>query len=356
MHLPAAERFAAYPATWYLFGAGRELRRGPVSRDMFGRRLVAFRTATGRLCVMEARCAHLGADLGRGCVSGEAIRCPFHHWEYAADGHCVRIPGNAEIPGRARQVVYPAVERHGYIFVFNGREPLFPLPFFFDVSPEQFVAGRPFRFIAECSWFMLTANGFDGAHFEAVHDRTLIGPAVVDCPTPFARRIRYRAQVTGNSLFDRLLRRFAGDPVDVSITSWGGPVVLVTGTFRRTCSYIWIAAHPIAEHRLQVEVISFAPRSRWWLARALLQPIGLWVRRLFTMGFMRNDINRLAGIRYNPAGLVAADRLMSEFFEWAAALPRGFDEAASTAPSTPAVMPRPLNVITSNPVPCEDRP
>src|SRR5579859_6438769 len=126
MHAPpAARRFAAYPATWYLFGAARELRRGPVSREMLGRRLVAFRTASGRLCVMDARCAHLGADLGLGDVAGETIRCPFHHWEYGADGQCVHIPGNAEVvPALARQAVYPALERHGYIFFFNAREPL----------------------------------------------------------------------------------------------------------------------------------------------------------------------------------------------------------------------------------------
>src|SRR5207244_4267535 len=98
---PAASRFAAYPATWYLFGAAGELRRGPVSRDMLGRRLVAFRTASGRLGVMDARCAHLGADLARGCVDGEIIRCPFHHWEYDLDGHCTRIPGDPEIPAEA---------------------------------------------------------------------------------------------------------------------------------------------------------------------------------------------------------------------------------------------------------------
>ncbi len=324
--LPAADRFPAYPATWYLFGPAGALRKGPLSRDMLGRRLVAFRTASGRLCVMDARCAHLGADLGRGDVAAEVIRCPFHHWDYAADGRCVHIPGNDAIPARARQRVYPAVERHGYIFVFNGRAPLFDLPFFFDAAPAAFVAGRPFRFVAECSWFMLTANGFDGAHFEAVHDRKLLGPAVVDCPAPFARRMHYRAAVTGHSLWDRLLRRFAGDPVEVSITSWGGPLILVSGRFRRACSYIWIAGHPIAEHRTEVEVISFAPRTRWRLAGAALQPAGLWVRRRFTQAFMRDDIDRLKGIRYNPAGLVAADRLMGDFFAWAAALPPGCGE------------------------------
>jgi aminopyrrolnitrin oxygenase len=319
---PAASRFAAYPATWYRFGTARELRRGLISRDMLGRRLVAFRTTSGRLGVLDARCAHLGADLAHGCVEGESIRCPFHSWEYDVSGRCTRIPGIAEIPPTARQVAYPALERHGHVFFFNGREPLFPLPFFAGADPDAYVAGRPFRFIGDCSWYMLTSNGFDAAHFESVHDRTLLGPAKVDCPAPFARRMRYRARVTGHSIFDRLLRRLAGDPVEVSITSWGGPLVLVTGWFRRARSYIWIAARPLSEQQTLVEIIPFAPRSRSWLGRALLQPLGLGVRRWFTRGFMQDDIDRLGGIRYNPAGLVATDQLMIEFFDWLASLPQ----------------------------------
>jgi nitrite reductase/ring-hydroxylating ferredoxin subunit len=318
---PSAEQFPAYPASWYLFCRSRDLRRQPLSRDMLGRRIVAYRTASGRVVVLDGRCSHLGADLGRGCVVGESIRCPFHHWEYGPDGRCTHIPHRSAIPDFARQMCYPAEERHGYVFFFNGREPLFPLPFFFDCRPEDFVADRPFRFVAECSWYMLAANGFDEEHFRAVHDRTLLGPGEVDCPAPFARRMRYRAQVTGRSIFDRLIRWAAGDLVHVSITSWGGPFILVTGFFRRARSYILIATRPLNPGQTQVEVIVFAPRSS--LPAALLQPVGLWIRRRFTRAFMQDDIDRLPGVRYNPAGLIEADRELIEYFHWAAALPRG---------------------------------
>jgi nitrite reductase/ring-hydroxylating ferredoxin subunit len=319
---PPGDCFPAYPATWYLFCRSRALRGRPVSQDMLGRRLVGFRGVSGRVAVLEARCAHLGADLGRGRVAGDSIQCPFHHWEYGPDGRCTRIPTAAEIPEFARQMAYPVVERHGFVFFFNGWAPLFPLPFFFDCRPEEFVAGRPFRFTADCSWFMLAANGFDEEHFRAVHDRTLTGPAEVDCPGRFVRRMRYHARVTGNSIFDRLIRWFLGGEVDVSITSWGGPLILVTGYFRRARSYILIATRPLEDGQTFVEVVVFAPRSRRLLGWAS-QPVNLWARRLFTRGFMRDDIDRLGGVRYNPAGLIASDRLMIDFFQWAAALPRG---------------------------------
>src|ERR1700722_16684401 len=123
---PGAECFPAYPASWYLFGETHELRRGPISREILGRRLVAYRTQSGRLSVMDGRCAHLGTDLGAGRVVDESLECPFHNWRYGSDGRCVHIPASKDIPDFARLQTYPAVERHGFIFFFNGTEPLFP--------------------------------------------------------------------------------------------------------------------------------------------------------------------------------------------------------------------------------------
>jgi hypothetical protein len=153
--------------------------------------------------------------------------------------------------------------------------------------------------------------------------------------------MHYQARVTGKSVFDRLLRGFVGSEVDVSITSWGGPLVLVTGFFRRAPStlalspggrgegarsYILIAAPPLEDGRTQVEVIVMAERSRLPVAKALVQPINLWLRRLFTVGFMRDDIDRLGSIRYNPMGLIESDRELLDFFRWAAELPGSFRE------------------------------
>src|SRR5262249_28483308 len=152
-------------------------------------------------------------------------------------------------------------------------------------------------------------------------DRKLLAPPHVDCPAPFARRMHYIAQVTGDSIYDRLIRLCFGDRVEVSITTWGGPFLLVTGFFRRATSYILIATQPLNKNQTLSEVIALAPRSG--SASALLQPLSLRLRRWFTRGFMQDDIDRLGGIRYNPHTLIDADRLLIEYFHWAAALPHG---------------------------------
>src|SRR4029077_33155 len=120
---------------------------------MLGRGMVVSSLLGGRLVVLDARCSHLGADLGRGRVIGEAIQCPFHQWEYGPDGSCTHIPVTREIPATARQAAYPARERHGFVYVFNGPEPRFPLPFFPGARPEEFTPARPFGTVLDCPWY-----------------------------------------------------------------------------------------------------------------------------------------------------------------------------------------------------------
>src|ERR1051325_2636728 len=127
---PAPETLPLFPASWYMFGGAKELGNGPVSRDLLGRRLTAYRTEAGAWTVLDGRCAHLGADLGGGCGVGDDLRCAFHNWRYGPDGRCTEVPALAAPPAFARLRAYPCVERHGYLFFFNGPQPLFGLPFF----------------------------------------------------------------------------------------------------------------------------------------------------------------------------------------------------------------------------------
>ena len=158
MSPPAADRFPAFPRSWYFFCRGRELSRKPLARDLLGRRLVAYRTTSGQAVLLDARCSHLGADLGKGTVVGDALQCPFHHWEYGPDGRCCRIPCTSEIPSFARQASFPVVERHGHVFFFNAPEATFPLPFFPDEDPAEFIAASPFWTTLDCPWYMIGAK------------------------------------------------------------------------------------------------------------------------------------------------------------------------------------------------------
>src|SRR4051794_13996035 len=107
---PDADRFPAYPVSWYLFGTSRDVTGKPIARDVLGRRLVAYRTAAGLPVILDARCSHFGADLAQGCVIGDRLQCPFHHWQYGPDGRCAHIPAQERIPAAAQQAAFPVVE------------------------------------------------------------------------------------------------------------------------------------------------------------------------------------------------------------------------------------------------------
>ena len=120
--------------------------------------------------------------------------------------------------------------------------------------------------------------------------------------------------------------------VSISITTWGGTFVLVTGSFDRVHSRFIVATRPLEDRTTLCEGIVFGPKGANPVARAL-EPLTLWVRRLFTYGYLKDETRRLRGTQYRPMSLGANDRDMIEYFQWLVALP--YSEDALTAPDGP---------------------
>jgi phenylpropionate dioxygenase-like ring-hydroxylating dioxygenase large terminal subunit len=105
---------------WYAAALSAEIGAQPFARKICGRDLVLFRTESGRLAALEDRCAHRHAPLSLGTVAGEAIQCGYHGLRFGADGACMHIPGQASIPPRARVEAFPALDRHGWVWLWLG--------------------------------------------------------------------------------------------------------------------------------------------------------------------------------------------------------------------------------------------
>ena len=320
--LPKADEFPAYPVSWYWLGTKGEFSLKPKSLRLFGRDLVAYRDEQNSVVVMDSRCSHMGADLSQGTVKGGRLRCPFHGWEYGSDGHCVSIPHQTDVPKFARQKTYAVEERNGCVYVFNGAKPLFPMPFFYDEDPGEFVSGRPFSLNAKSTWYMISAHAFDVQHFETVHDRKLLAPPVIDCPTLFSRRCTHHSEVAGDTIFDRLLRIFASPTVTVQLTIWGNNFCMVEGKFKRVTSRFFLLMSPLDDGTTQVHGTVFKRRSKVPVLGPLIDKVALETRRWFTAGYLNDENVTLGSPEYRPATMIEQDKEVVAYFHWALTLSR----------------------------------
>ena len=155
--------------SWYALCKSSDVPAGAViGRNFLDGRVAIYRGIDGMVHVVSAYCAHIGADLSLGTVSGNALRCAFHHWEYDADGTCIRTGIGDPPPARACLFRFPVTEKFGVVWAFNGEQPLFELaessrPFerlLFDVADPFKVATEP---------WVICSNTPDWSHFAMVH-------------------------------------------------------------------------------------------------------------------------------------------------------------------------------------------
>ncbi|MCQ3810509.1 MAG: Rieske (2Fe-2S) protein [Acidimicrobiia bacterium] len=123
-----------FPEGWYYVASRRSLKKAKlIKQTWMGEDIIVWCDDNGRVCVSEAYCPHLGADLGPdggACVSGGRLVCPFHGFEYDAGGQCVATPFDPP-PKAARLRVFETTEIAGLIFAWwgiGGRPPQWNLP------------------------------------------------------------------------------------------------------------------------------------------------------------------------------------------------------------------------------------
>jgi 3-ketosteroid 9alpha-monooxygenase subunit A len=111
---------ARFARGWHCLGLASRFRAGgPHAVQAFGTKLVVFGDESGQLHVLDAYCRHMGGDLTRGTVKGDAIACPFHDWRWGGDGRCAAIPYARRVPPAARTRSWLTLEQNGQLFVWH---------------------------------------------------------------------------------------------------------------------------------------------------------------------------------------------------------------------------------------------
>lgn len=229
------KRHASYPNpvsnTWYMLcdsdelAVGRAGGRGKVLEvRALGHTFALWRDpASGKPVVHEAFCPHLGANLAVGGVVNGAgkLVCPFHAWEFNADGSVHDVPYlKGDAAERARCLggkgagrgltMYPAEDFMGVVMVWfhaDGAPPEFPLPRFI----EEELAGRApssaagkdgapahvsHSWTPHLRWDLghlrlhptdWVDQAGDHAHFHTLHSRIVIPWTTVELPPWFCR-------------------------------------------------------------------------------------------------------------------------------------------------------------------------
>src|SRR5438874_2065285 len=95
----------------------------PVRTMLLGEKLLAFRTTSGEVGLIQNHCPHRGASLFFGRNEEEGLRCVYHGWKFDVSGQCVDMPNEpaeSDFKQKVKAVAYPCVERKGLIWTYMG--------------------------------------------------------------------------------------------------------------------------------------------------------------------------------------------------------------------------------------------
>jgi nitrite reductase/ring-hydroxylating ferredoxin subunit len=187
------------PFGWFCVGYPEDFPVGePKPLYYFDRHLVAWRDIEGALHVNDAFCPHLGAHLGHGGrVDACEIVCPFHGWQYDAEGTNTTIPYSERVNRKARLGTYPTVERNSVAFTWyhpRGDAPLW------DVPEEPELGDHPdwsavirTEYVIDASVQEMAENAVDSAHFRFVHNTATV-PDLEEYTTGFPEAVMRSSQ------------------------------------------------------------------------------------------------------------------------------------------------------------------
>ena len=142
---------------------------------ILGETLVLFRDKSGRVGLIDDRCAHRGASLCYGRVEARGIACPYHGWLYDTKGDCLETPAepaDSKFHLTVKQKAYPVQKLVGLYWTYMGPLPA-PLITNFDIWFRK--DGLRKIFIQpqlDCNWFQAMENSVDPAHLQILHQDT----------------------------------------------------------------------------------------------------------------------------------------------------------------------------------------
>ena len=186
-------RYVPDPFGWFCVGYPR-FPGGPPRPLLLGDTWSAGVTRPAR-STQDAFCptSHLGHG---GTVEGCEIRCPFHGWQFDADGNNTLIPYSERLNRKATLRTYPTVERNGLVFAWyhpHAEEPRWEVPVVAELDDPDWTAVGRTEYTIDACWQEMAENAVDAAHFRYVHNTATV-PELEEYTTGFPEAVMRSSQ------------------------------------------------------------------------------------------------------------------------------------------------------------------
>ncbi|HEY9663892.1 MAG TPA: aromatic ring-hydroxylating dioxygenase subunit alpha, partial [Allocoleopsis sp.] len=163
---PVFQRF------WYPVVPMHELAEAPKAFQLLGQPIVLWLDATGKPAAVRDRCCHRSAQLSCGKVVNGNITCPYHGWQFDAEGACVHVPQvQGTISSSYKVEAFHCMEQYGYAWVCLG-EPLMEIPIIPEATDPNYRLIHEFYEPWNCAGLRVMENEMDTAHPTFVHTQT----------------------------------------------------------------------------------------------------------------------------------------------------------------------------------------
>lgn len=308
-----------FPKSWYPVARSSTLKKGRHQRVRFlDRDWILFRGEDGRAGIVSRYCNHMGADLGEGCVRGQHLICPVHHWAYGHDGTChAKIPqglaGDAKLESLAMQ------EWAGIVFVFPAAVAAYELPRTLVPARARFSSTSLIDF--PFNWLLPALNTFDPTHLYSVHNRELVREPQVYSENPDHLAIRFEARVLPLRGLDRLMKVLGFDTVDVTLDCWGGSFLMMRNHNTGIGAVIGVESRGPSSSRLYMTAFNICDEKDHGAGMGLR--LKLEIGRMATTAFVTSDIPLFRGMRPHRGVLIPGrDDASLRFWKYFQDLPK----------------------------------
>ena len=163
---------------WHPVAQSHEvLKDAPLSVKLLDQAVVLWRDNEGAVQAFVDRCPHRGARLSMGRVENGHLECPYHGWQFASGGQCVKVPAVPDFvpPATQRVKSFDVQEAYGLVWVRlqegeaeNANAPA--LPAFAAEADEHLRKVNCGPYDVAASAPRIIENYLDMSHFGFVHE------------------------------------------------------------------------------------------------------------------------------------------------------------------------------------------